>query len=329
MMRLLLLAVALLALFAAPARADDNQPLTVTIVGEGQGAFRVTWKIPPNVDARHFPALLPGAACKTGGQRRDWADPLGTWAEELWQCPRGLIGQPVAIRYPAANPNLATIVRYRESAAAGAATLLLQPQDTVVTLPAPGAVNDGFLDFLLLGIEHIWAGVDHLLFVAGLIFIAGTLRRVLATITGFTLAHSVTLALAALDLVRLPIRAIEGVIALSIVFLAVEIAKGPRDTLTWRKPVVVASAFGLLHGFGFAAVLKEVGLPQGNLLPSLLAFNIGIELGQVMFAAVVMALLALAHRIPAGAAASVQAPRFAGYGVGILASFWMFQRLLG
>lgn len=328
MMRLLL-AFALLALFGTPARADDNQPLTVTIVGEGQGAFRVTWKIPVNVAARHLPALLPGAACNTGAQRRDWADPLGTWAEERWQCPQGLIGKPVAIRYPAANPNLATIVRYRENAAADADTLLLQPQDTAITLPAPGDASDGFVDFLVLGIEHIWAGVDHLLFVAGLIFIAGTPRRVLTTITGFTLAHSVTLALAALDLVHLPIRAIEGVIALSIVFLAVEIAKGPRDTLTWRKPVVVASAFGLLHGFGFAAVLRDVGLPQDNLLPSLLAFNIGIELGQVMFAAAVMAMLALANRIPARATASVQVPRLAGYGVGILASFWMFQRVVG
>lgn len=329
MTRLLLLTVALLALFGTPARADDNQPLTVTIVGEGHGAFRVTWKIPANIAARHFPALLPGTACTTGAQRRDWADPLGTWAEELWQCPQGLVGKPVTIRYPAANPNLATIIRYREHAAAEADTLLLQPQDTVITLPPPGQVNDGFLDFLVLGIEHIWAGVDHLLFVAGLIFIAGTPRRVLATITGFTLAHSLTLALAALDLVALPIRAIEGVIALSIVFLAVEIAKGPRDTLTWRKPVVVASAFGLLHGFGFAAVLKEVGLPQGNLLSSLLAFNVGIELGQVVFAGVVIALLAIARRIPAPARASLQVPRLAGYGVGIIASLWMFQRMFG
>ena len=140
------------------------------------------------------------------------------------------------------------------------------------------------------------AALDHLLFIAGLIFIARTPRRVLATVTGFTIAHSITLALAALD----PATAGAGdrrVIALSIILLAVEIAKGPRDTLTWRHPIAIASSFGLLHGLGFAAVLHDVGLPQQGLVTALLAFNLGIEAGQVLFAVPVLLIFALARSL--------------------------------
>jgi hypothetical protein len=194
-------------------------------------------------------------------------------------------------------------------------------------IPASAQSQGVVVDFLELGIEHIWLGIDHLLFVAGLIFVARTWRRVLLTVTGFTLAHSLTLALAALDLVRLPVRAIEAAIALSIVFLAVEIVKGPRDTLTWRRPVAVAASFGLLHGFGFAAVLREIGLPTEGLVTALLAFNLGIEAGQALFAAMVMGLIALAGRFGVTGHGGA-AQRLAGYAVGILASYWMVERLV-
>jgi hydrogenase/urease accessory protein HupE len=137
--------------------------------------------------------------------------------------------------------------------------------------------------YILFGIEHILEGMDHLLFVACLILIAGTGRRILITITGFTIAHSITLTLAALNLVRLPIPPIEAVIALSIVFLAREIALGRRDTLTWRYPITVSASFGLLHGFGFASALGEIGLPQTEIPAALLAFNLGVEIGQIFF----------------------------------------------
>ena len=117
-------------------------------------------------------------------------------------------------------------------------------------------------EYTWLGIEHIWIGIDHLLFVACLLFIAKTSRRVLITITGFTVAHSITLALSALDLVRIPTPPVEAAIALSVVFMAWEIAKGNMNSLTHRYPIAVSSSFGLLHGFGFAAVLRDIGLPQ-------------------------------------------------------------------
>ena len=326
-----LLAACLLALLAfrpEAARADDNRPLTISIVEEPAEAFTVMWKVPANVEARHLPALQPPAQCSAGRSPRQWSDPLGHWREEQWACPGGLAGSAIAITYPSANPNLATIARLRMLGATEEQTLLFQPQETSLAIPLEEEAHGTFADFLRLGFEHIWLGIDHLLFVAGLVFVAGTFRRILATITGFTIAHSITLALSALDLVRLPISAVEGVIALSIVFLAVEIVKGPRDTLTWRHPTAIAASFGLLHGFGFASVLREIGLPEEGLLTALLAFNLGIELGQILFAAALAAVFTLLRHAGRAMRAPELGARFGGYGVGILASFWMFERLL-
>ena len=323
----LCLLLTVLALAPAPALADDNRPLSVSITEQGGELYRAAWKIPTNVEARHLPHLS-ARSCTVQGRLRRWSDSLGHWQEEVWRCPRGIVGAPISIAYPLANPNLATIVRYHSADEAEPQTMLLQPQETVFRLAKPGAEGGSFGDFVVLGVEHIWIGIDHLLFVAGLIFIARTPRRVLTTITGFTIAHSVTLALASLNVVRLPIAAIEGVIALSIVFLAVEIVKGPRDTLTWRHPIAVASAFGLLHGFGFAAVLGEIGLPKDNMLAALFAFNLGIEIGQVIFAVGVMAGLRLVDLAGSRVATPLSVAKLAGYAVGSLASFWMFERML-
>ncbi len=236
----------------------------------------------------------------------------------------------MSIDYPLANPRLATIGRLHFSGAA-TQTILLQPNESVLTIPAEEEIGERaiFPEFIQLGFEHIWEGLDHLLFVAGLIIIAGTWRRILVTVTGFTIAHSVTLAAASLELVHLPIRAVETVIALSIIFLAVEIVKARKTTLTWRRPLAVSVSFGLLHGFGFAAVLGEVGLPQEGLLTALLAFNIGIELGQVIFAGVLFCVGSLLLRLKLLQERAQWLRKIAGYGLGIIASFWLIERLIG
>ncbi len=139
-------------------------------------------------------------------------------------------------------------------------------------------------EYLVLGIEHILKGYDHLLFVACPVFIASSWRRILVTITSFTVAHSVTLALVALNLVRVPVPPVEAVIALPIVFLAVEIARKKRDTLNWRYPVAASGSFGLLHGFGLASVLKEIGLsPDRNPRSPSVFLNVGVEIVQILF----------------------------------------------
>jgi len=186
--------------------------------------------------------------------------------------------------------------------------------------------------YLNLGIEHIWGGADHLLFVACLVLIAGTWRRILITITGFTVAHSITLTLAALGLVRMPVPPIEVMIALSIVFLAREIALDRRDTLTWRYPIVVSSTFGLLHGFGFASALRDIGLPQTEIPAALLAFNVGVETGQLQFVATILIMfwlitqgLKLFKFRALNWLKMIEKP--VAYAVGSITMFWTIERL--
>jgi hypothetical protein len=159
------------------------------------------------------------------------------------------------------------------------------------------------------------------------------MRRVLLAITGFTLAHSITLSLSALDILRLPGPPVEAAIALSILFLAREIASPSPQGIAARCPVLVSSSFGLLHGFGFAAALREAGLAQGEIAVGLLCFNLGVELGQVVFIAGLLGLvfvgqktIPLVRALPA-ADHGVLA-RLAGYGLGVPAAFWFVQRLV-
>lgn len=323
MIRLVLLAL-LLALVPAAARADDNRPLAVMVEETAPGTYQASWRVPANLHAAMVPQIAPPEGC-TADQPRRWDDALGFWGGGRWRCEGPFSGKVLTLDYPRRAVPLATIVRLRHLDG-GEETLLGQPGERTITIPATPAAENLFLKFLRLGIEHILTGFDHLLFVAGLVFVAGTMRRITVTVTGFTVAHSITLAAAALGLVTFPPRAVEAVIALSIVFLAVEIAKGPRDTLTWRRPVFVAASFGLLHGFGFAAVLGEIGLPASGLVTALLAFNIGIEIGQVIFATAIVLLLRALARAPAiGHPRRVQ--HLAAYAVGILASYWMFERI--
>ena len=190
-----------------------------------------------------------------------------------------------------------------------------------------GVVNT----YLVFGVEHILEGFDHLLFVACLIFIAGTWRRILITITGFTVAHSITLTLAALEFVRSPIPPIEAVIALSIVFLAREIVLDRRDTLTWRYPVVVASGFGLLHGFGFASALSEIGLPQSEIPAALLAFNLGVEVGQVVFVLTLLSSFWLIKKILGmqSVMCLIKSEKPMAFVVGTITMYWTIDRVSG
>jgi hydrogenase/urease accessory protein HupE len=186
--------------------------------------------------------------------------------------------------------------------------------------------------YLRLGVEHILLGVDHLLFVLSLLILVEGTRRLVATITAFTLAHSLTLAGAALGFVHVPGPPVEAAIALSIMFVAAEIIHGRHGTggLTRRFPWIVAFTFGLLHGFGFAGALNEVGLPNAAIPVALLCFNIGVELGQLLFVGSVLGALAMAGWIArrAGIAPPGWGWRVPPYAIGAVAAFWLVQRVL-
>jgi len=176
--------------------------------------------------------------------------------------------------------------------------------------------------YLVLGVEHILSGIDHLLFVAALLFLVGFQRKLVWTITAFTLAHSFTLASAALGWFTLRSAPVEATIALSIVLVASE-ALQPRETLARRLPAMVAFLFGLVHGLGFAGALSEIGLPQNHLATALLTFNVGVELGQLLAVAVVWVIWRVVRNWRL--ADSSRVPLL--YGIGALAAFWSWQRV--
>ncbi len=176
--------------------------------------------------------------------------------------------------------------------------------------------------YLVLGVEHILGGIDHLLFVIGLLFLVGFRRQLVMTITAFTLAHSLTLALSALGWLQLRSAPVEATIALSIMLVAGE-ALHRRETLSRRWPAMVAFLFGLMHGLGFAGALTEIGLPQHNLLVALLTFNVGVELGQLFVVGLAFAGYQLFLR--SGRLEWARVPAL--YGIGGLAAFWTLQRV--
>lgn len=177
--------------------------------------------------------------------------------------------------------------------------------------------------YTVLGIEHILTGFDHLMFVIGLLLLVGFQRRLIVTITAFTVAHSLTLASAALGLLTLRPPPVEATIALSIMLVAGE-ALRDRQTLSRRWPALVAFLFGLVHGLGFAGALKEVGLPEQHLWVALLTFNVGVELGQLMTVALAWAV----HRALRGVPAMAKAREALLYGIGSMAAYWSLTRVL-
>lgn len=317
----------------SPVRAHESRPLYVEITEDSPLVFSVRWKIPPSVDMRNAPRISLGEACSTTPSSELRGPGRGAVRQQTFRCETDPAGAPLRIDYPAFNPSISALVRVSRLSGEEH-SILASPEQTEVLIPEVESFGSVARDYLRLGIRHILEGYDHLLFLVCLMLIAGTGRRIFITITGFTLAHSITLALSALGLVQVPVPPVEAAIALSIVFLAVEIVRGDPDSLTYRYPIAVSSSFGLLHGFGFAAVLSETGLPQTEIPAALLFFNIGVEIGQILFVALVILVYQLVRWVGHAfldrdlsfeALRPLQTP--AAYAVGMLAAFWMIERV--
>ncbi len=317
-----------------PAAADDARPLYVEITEVGPSRYRIGLRVPPSIPPFNHPSLILPHGCREqtspGIERSSTRRFDSGIAYRIYECDEGLSGRTLEIRYPLAQPTMATVVRMT-LAGDRSHTVVLAPGQRHLQVPETETRSSVARDYLRLGIHHIWVGTDHLLFLVCLIVIAGSFGRILATITGFTVAHSLTLALSALDVVRLPVPPIEAVIALSVVFLASEVIKGRRANLTWRYPITVSSIFGLLHGLGFAAVLNEIGLPHTELVTGLLFFNLGVEVGQVLFAILVVMGILLLRRVARSLGNVDKLERrlhpAMGYGAGCLAAFWVIERV--
>jgi hydrogenase/urease accessory protein HupE len=218
-------------------------------------------------------------------------------------------------------------------------TVRLTPEQASFVVAAAPSALEVSKTYFVLGVEHILLGVDHLLFVLGLLFLVGSWKQLVGTVTAFTVAHSITLAGATLGWVHAPQAPIEATIALSVMFVAAEIlhrAQG-HSGLAARAPWVVAFVFGLLHGFGFSGALREVGLPETDIPLALLFFNLGVEVGQLLFVGAVVLLLSALTRLlrrpgqtergPWHTEALIRVP--VAYAIGSVAAFWTVQRVVG
>ena len=330
-MRALFVALLVLAAYS-PAEAHDARPLSVEIVEETGYVYRVRIRIPPTVEFSNRPTIEWPAGCVPGEDRT--GAPIGFSSfGGVMMCAGSLEGQTISFHYPQFNPSLSTVVRF--SPLDGAVRMaVLTPAVSEWTVPSRPSRARVAMDYTGLGIEHILGGWDHLLFVVGLLMLAGSARRIFWVVTGFTLAHSITLSLSALGVLAVPVVPVEAAIALSILFLAREIAVGRPQSLANRYPLLVSSSFGLLHGLGFASALSQIGLQTEELVTSLLSFNLGVEVGQVLviLPVLLVAWLAgrgsVASRLPGLGPLRPALPTICAYAIGIPASFWFMERVI-
>jgi hydrogenase/urease accessory protein HupE len=332
--RCLLRAVLLALLAASPSAltAHEVRPAYLELRPAGPATWKVLWKVPAfgqsfrlRVDAR-----LP-EGCTALAPRR--AEFVADAYVEHWSvgCPAGLAGG--VIRFDGLSALRAEVLlRIEQPDGRDGITARVTPAEPTFTVPAEPSALEVLGTYLSLGVHHILLGVDHLLFVLALLLIVRGWRRLALTITAFTVGHTLTLAGATLGALSLPGPPVEAAIALSIAFAAAEALRSRRGewSLTAQVPWAVALFFGLLHGFGFAGALREIGLPQGAVLPALLFFNLGVEFGQLLFVAVVLGLGWGLRRLAAGGQVPVAPPRAhaaACYAIGVTAAFWLIERV--
>jgi hypothetical protein len=324
--------VATLAAFgiAMSAAAHDARPLSITAVEQARGVYRVVVRVPPTLEPGTAPQIVWPEDCEV----REAATLVREFGGiSLVACADGLEGRTITIDYPVYNPSLSSLVRVA-TATGLVHTAVLAPDVLAWTVPEDPSWLEVARDYVVLGFKHIWEGPDHLMFVAGLMLLARRPPRILLAVTGFTAAHSITLSLAALGLVRIPIAPVEAMIALSILFLAAEIARGDGASFSRRYPIALSFTFGLLHGFGFASALGEIGLPRGELAAGLVSFNLGVELGQIAFVAAAGAVAfvgfraqqRLASGMPLIRAVRRRAVTIGAYVLGVPAALWVLER---
>jgi len=334
MIRLLAVLALLMTLTSPQVHAHALEPgyLEIQVLqGEVHSLF---WR-KPDVKGRpiDMDVLLPETCAPNSPPtpRFDGAAWVSRWTAT---CDGGLVGRQITID-GLSRTSTDVLVRFQDTSGTSF-THRLTPDQPSFTLPEDPTAWQVLADYVALGTDHILSGFDHLLFVFALLLLIHDWRRLVGAITAFTLAHSITLAAASLGWLRIPAPPVEAVIALSIVFLAVELAKRRDGTLrlSERWPWLVSFSFGLLHGFGFAGALRDIGLPEGDLLMALLGFNLGVELGQLAFVATVMAVAVLITKLTP--ALGRQLRRSDGvlntalaYGVGGIAAYWAIERVTG
>jgi hydrogenase/urease accessory protein HupE len=323
---------------AVTARAHEARPGFLELRQMGPETWSFLWKRPTGGEVEIQIAPVIPKDCRLATQDREpppygrrssggeQLSPGAVIVRGMLTCPGGLAGQTIAI--DGLEATITDVLVRLHHADGRLESHLLRPATPSVTLGGITTATDRALSYVQLGVQHILLGVDHLLFVLGLMLIVSDRWTLVKTITSFTLAHSITLAIATLGYARAPLPPLNAAIALSILFLGPEVMRAWRGetSFTIRHPWVVAFAFGLLHGFGFASGLTSMGLPKAEIPLALLLFNVGVELGQIAFVLLVI-LLERSFRV-----LEVHWPRLVerlpGYAVGTLGAYWTIQRTL-
>lgn len=303
----------------------ETLPASLLLQEQSPQRFEVHWRVPHTEGA--LPEILPRfpADCTALTAQKEVTAPAARLLQWTLQCGQGLrSGASIAFAgLPLTVLDVLVRIAYLDGSSE---SHIARPREPEVVLGQVPAQSLAVSSYFGLGVEHILTGIDHLLFVLCLILLVPNAAALLKTITAFTLAHSITLALSALHVVQVPQPPVEATIALSILFLARELARrGKGGGMALQRPWAVAFVFGLLHGFGFAGALAEVGLPQGDIPLALLLFNLGVEAGQVAFVACVLPIVYLLRRL------AQCWPRWTAalplYAIGSVSGFWWLQRM--
>ncbi len=321
------LAVLLLWCLIPPAIAHELRPAYLELRQLDDERYAVLWKVPARGDLRL--ALYPELREGTQPEGTPRIEQLENAFVERWTVRRtgGLTGTTLRIAGLDATVTDA-LVRIERLDGSTQVARLTPSSPAFVIEPVPGLAAVAGI-YLGLGIEHILLGYDHLLFVLALMLLSSGRWALVKMITAFTVAHSITLALAVFGLWHVPQAPVEAVIALSIVLLASEIARGrgAQPSLTTTAPWLVAFGFGLLHGLGFAGALLAAGLPPGDVPLALVAFNVGVEIGQLLFIAVVIGVPITLVRLGIAASLGDRIRTLIAYGIGTLSMVWFFVRV--
>ena len=320
MIRFLLACLTALCIFQHAA-AHEVRPAYLEITETTQGEYDVIWK-QPILDGRRLkldPRFPEG--CEPAGER---VSATSATLITRWTLACNLNQGALAV--DGLDRTLTDVFLRIDRLEGDDISALLRPGNSEISLSAPSGAPTA--SYFRIGVEHIIFGYDHLLFVLGLVLLVRP-RQLLTTVTAFTVAHSITLGASALGGISLPGAPVEITIAMSIALLGAEAIHRMRgvDTLSQRMPWLIAFGFGLIHGFGFAGALSEIGLPKGAEVMALLLFNLGVEAGQVAFVAALLATAWLGLKLYRAADTPVRT--LAAYGIGITGSYWAIERIIG
>lgn len=316
--------------FATPLSAHETRPAYLEINESSPGWYSVLWRTPV-LSGMRLPVVL-----KFPDDVRDINEPVvqeladSVVERRLIESSEGTLDGR-RIDFIGLQGTITDVLVRMQTLDGAYSTTLVRPSQPWIEI----SISKGPLAlagaYIVHGVEHILFGVDHLLFVLALVLIVRSYRVLLFTITSFTIAHSITLALATLGVVQVPRPPLEAAIALSILLIAVEIIRRERgqSSMTAKWPWVVAFSFGLLHGFGFASALTSIGLPQTDIPLALFTFNVGVEIGQLAFIGLVLGVITLARRVKVTPILERYALPAATYAIGSLAAFWFIERLAG